>query len=356
MKVTFPHMGRVYIPLKTLFEKLQVEVVIPPVNNSEIKDLGYKYSPEYSCMPFKMILGNVLYSLEKGADTLVMLGGSGPCRFGYFAHLLNLIARDRGHRFNFICLEPSSLLKDINSFKKLTNCKYRDITSALFLGWRKLDAIDALEALYWKVLPYSVDRNRTKTVFSKAIEELENCESISHISEIRNRYSKYLHGLKPPSKQFPRVGIVGDIYTLNEPYSNHNVEMILTERKIETTRSIYTSRWVKNNVLFWERNKLYEQMKKLSKGYLDESIGGFALETIYHTIDYANRGYDGVLHIIPITCMPEIVSRQILQKISKEKNIPVMSITVDEHNDSTGFETRLEAFAEMLHLRSQKGN
>ena len=30
MKITFPHMGGVYIPLKTLFEELQVEVVIPP--------------------------------------------------------------------------------------------------------------------------------------------------------------------------------------------------------------------------------------------------------------------------------------------------------------------------------------
>ena len=55
MKITFPHMGGVYIPLKTLFEKLQMEVIVPPFNNDEMKNLGCKYSPEYSCMPFKLI-------------------------------------------------------------------------------------------------------------------------------------------------------------------------------------------------------------------------------------------------------------------------------------------------------------
>src|SRR5690554_741368 len=131
MKITFPHMGRLYIPLKTLFEELNIEVIVPPFNNDSIKNIGCKFSPEYACMPFKLILGNILHSLEQGADTVVMLGGSGPCRFGYFGHLLNMIARDLGYRFAFICLEPSSLPRDLMNLKKLTGCSYSAIASSI---------------------------------------------------------------------------------------------------------------------------------------------------------------------------------------------------------------------------------
>ncbi|MBA1334638.1 MAG: Activator of (R)-2-hydroxyglutaryl-CoA dehydratase [Firmicutes bacterium] len=354
MKVAFPHMGRVCIPLKTLFDSLGVSVIIPPRNNDTIKNTGYKYSPEYSCLPFKMILGNILYSLENGADTVIMLGGSGPCRFGYFAYMLNLIARDLGYRFKFICLEPSSLLKNIVEFKRLLRCGYSDIYTALVLGWEKLKTVDSLEALYFKTLPYISDKDSSKQEFEEVVAKLEQSSNILSINEIYRDYSDHLAVQRDIYKQFPRIGIVGDIYTLNEPYSNHNIEYLLGMKGIETTRSVYTSTWVETNAFFWKRKRFNKKMKDLSMGYLNDNIGGFAMETVYHTLDFINRDFDGILHMVPITCMPEIVSRQVLQRISVEKKIPIMSITVDEHNDCTGFETRVEAFAEMLYMRHKK--
>ena len=49
-----------------------------PFNNDEMKSAGCKYAPEYSCLPFKLILGNMLHSLEQGADTVIMLGARAP--------------------------------------------------------------------------------------------------------------------------------------------------------------------------------------------------------------------------------------------------------------------------------------
>lgn len=354
MRVTFPHMGRIYISLKTLFDNLGIDVVIPCENNDRIKEIGYKNSPEYSCMPFKMILGNILDSLDKGADTVIMLGGSGPCRFGYFAHMLNLIAKDLGYRFRFICLEPSSLLKDVMSLKNLLGCSYADIYAALMLGWEKLKAVDSLEALYLKTLPYSMDKVSSKQWLEKTVGKLEECSKIEGVRKIHKDCLEYLAAQKASYQQLPRAGIVGDIYTINEPYSNHNIEFMLAAKGIETARSIYTSNWVEINALFWKRNQFNSRMKNLSMGYLNNNIGGFALETVYHTLRFWDMGYEGILHIVPMTCMPEIVSRQVLQRISIEKKIPIMSITVDEHNDCTGFETRVEAFAEMLYARHKK--
>lgn len=352
MKITFPHMGRIHIPLTALFKEIGIQVITPPPNNDDTKRLGYKYSPEYACMPFKMILGNIINSLDSGADTVVMLGGSGPCRFGYFGHLVNLILKDRGYRFEFINLEPSTMFWDIHHFKAITGCRYRDLTTALILGWHKLQAIDSLEALYWAVLPRSLEFDRVNNLFARSITELSNCDTVPAVFEAYRTYRRLLTCCITCDSALPKVGIVGDIYTLNEPYSNHNVETMLAQRGVITSRAVYTSEWVKYNALFWERRKRVRQMMELSKGYLSECIGGFALETVYHSLRFADNGYDGILHVMPVTCIPEIVSKQILSQIARKKNIPVMSITVDEHNDKTGIETRLEAFAEILHLKN----
>ena len=253
MKITFPHMGGVYIPLKTLFEELNMEVVIPPFNNDEMKGLGCKHSPEYSCMPFKLILGNVLHSLERGADTVIMLGGSGPCRFGYFGHLLNMIARDLGYRFTFICLEPSALHVDIRNFIKKAGCSYRSFLRALMLGWKKLEAVDELEKKYWTCLPYSRDKEKSETILRRAVDQIAACRSVSEVKSAAAENLHALDNLRQAPGTLPRVAIVGDIYTLNEPYSNQNIERLLAEQGIETYRSIYTSSWVKNSLLPWHK-------------------------------------------------------------------------------------------------------
>lgn len=349
MKITFPHMGGVYIPLKTLFEELQMEVIVPPFNNDEMKNLGCKYSPEYSCMPFKLILGNVLHSLDKGADTVIMLGGSGPCRFGYFGHLLNMIAKDLGYRFTFICLEPASLPRDIRDFKRAAGCSWRRFLSALVLGWKKLEAVDVLEKKYWTCLPYSLDKKKFQAVLRQATGQIDSCRSIPMVKKTAAAFLNTLDSLSRHSHTLPRVAIVGDIYTLNEPYSNQNIEWLFAERGIETHRSIYTSGWVKNSLLPWNKEAYYRRAKASARGYLEDSIGGFALDTVYHAVTFAEKGFDGIVHVFPVTCMPEIVSCQILQKISFQKKIPIMSLTIDEHMERTGVETRIEAFADLLY-------
>jgi predicted nucleotide-binding protein (sugar kinase/HSP70/actin superfamily) len=352
MKITFPHMGRLYIPLKTLFEELGIEVVLPPFNNDKTKNIGCKYSPEYACMPFKLILGNVLNSLAQGADTVIMLGGSGPCRFGYFGHLLNLISRDLGFKFDFICLEPSSLAKDIKNFKRSAGCSYTSLLSSLVVGWEKLEAVDTLEKNCWSSLPRSRDREESMAVFRRAVDSITACRHIPQIKSITSECLNTLNSLAEHSRRLPRAAIVGDIYTLNESYSNQNIEMLLVDRDIEPYRCIYTSDWIKNMLLPWKRKEYYRRAENLSRNYLEEGIGGFALDTVYHAIACANAGFDGIVHIFPITCMPEIVSCQVLRKVSGQKKIPIMSLTVDEHMEKTGLDTRIEAFAELLHSKN----
>ena len=69
---------------------------------------------------------------------------------------------------------------------------------------------------------------------------------------------------------------------------------------------------------------------------------------------FAKKGYDGVIHIRPFSCMPELVAQKILTKVEKDYNIPILTLSVDEHSSEVGFDTRLEAFMDMLVRKKNK--
>jgi predicted nucleotide-binding protein (sugar kinase/HSP70/actin superfamily) len=50
-------------------------------------------------------------------------------------------------------------------------------------------------------------------------------------------------------------------------------------------------------------------------------------------------------------CMPEIVSKSILPTVSKNENIPILSLVVDELTGEDGYITRIEAFLDLLERR-----
>ena len=52
--------------------------------------------------------------------------------------------------------------------------------------------------------------------------------------------------------------------------------------------------------------------------------------------------------------MPEIVAQNILPKVSKEEDIPVMSLVLDEQTGKAGYITRIEAFIDLIKRKANK--
>ena len=136
MRVSMPHMGNLYIPLKALFQRLDVDFIVPPMTNQRTLSLGVKYSPEGLCIPFKLTLGNLIEVAGLGADTLLMPGGNGICRLGYYAKTQEQILRDLGYKIEIVQMGVSEqkffgLLKII---KRLSNnlFNYVEIDHGLF--------------------------------------------------------------------------------------------------------------------------------------------------------------------------------------------------------------------------------
>ena len=105
MKITFPHMGNAHIAIKALLAGLKLEVIPPPPITKRTMELGIKHSPEFACLPLKICVGSFIAALDQGADTVLMAGGWGPCRFGYYAQVERDILKDLGYSFRMVVLE-----------------------------------------------------------------------------------------------------------------------------------------------------------------------------------------------------------------------------------------------------------
>ncbi|NLG37884.1 MAG: hypothetical protein GX549_07690, partial [Clostridiales bacterium] len=89
--------------------------------------------------------------------------------------------------------------------------------------------------------------------------------------------------------------------------------------------------------------------------YLGMDIGGHTRETIGHTVMHAREGYDGIIQLYPLGCMPEIVAQSILPRVIDDMDIPVLTLIYDEFTGEAGYITRLEAFLDLLLQRRAGG-
>ena len=106
--------------------------------------------------------------------------------------------------------------------------------------------------------------------------------------------------------------------------------------------------------IFYKKESHRERAVKNASKYMKRAIGGECIETIGDTVYAAKHGIDGVIHIMPFSCMPEIVSQNILSKVSRNENIPVLSLVLDEQTGKAGYITRIEAFIDLVKRRRLK--
>mgnify|MGYP001050851492 CR=1 FL=1 len=352
MKITFPHMGNIYVLVKTLFDELGIEYVIPPMCNKRTLEIGAKYAPEMACLPLKINIGNFIQAMEQGADTIVITGGCGPCRFGYYAEMHREILRDLGYDIEIIALElnDKGIKELLEKMKKLFGGKIASSAIPLYRALKALIQMDKLEALSYVVRAREKEKGATDRIideFHKKIKSVYGCKNIVKLIEDTKLMLLRLpldSGHKPL-----RIGLVGEIYTLVEPFTNLGIDRLLGNMGVEVNRSLYLSEWIIEHII---KGGLKIRKKQLfqteAEPYLKTPIGGHAQETLGHSVIYAKQHYDGIIQIYPLTCMPEIVADSILPQIRKDFNIPVMTLIVDEMTGEAGYMTRIDAFVDML--------
>ncbi|WP_350344490.1 2-hydroxyacyl-CoA dehydratase [Proteinivorax tanatarense] len=362
MKVAFPYMGTTVI-YKKLLELLGNQVVTPPKPSQRTIDLGVKYSPEFACFPLKVITGSYIEAIEKGADTLVTSGGNGPCRAGFYEKVHRRILEEEGFDADFIVFNSPYL--DWNNFIKNAKKIKGDtsvfkVVSSLKTVFYMIKKLDDLEKRVQKIRAYEVTKGQTtkvwediQSIFDKAYTKKEvqraYIESMVLLDKIKTKEVKEDKRL--------RIGIVGEIYVVMEPTINIKMEEMLGNLGVEVERSQYLYDWVCYSTLSKMPliNKTHEKkIVELGEEYIPINIGGHARQSVGHIVDYHNRGFDGVIHLMPFGCLPELVTQSIIPKISNELDIPVLSLSLDEQTGVANTLTRVEAFVDLIKGKKRK--
>lgn len=345
-KITFPHIGNYYIPIYYLLNKIcKCEIIIPPKITKKTIELGSKYSPDYVCVPFKYNLGNFIESLDKGANVILQAGGG--CRYGYYAELQEQILKDLNYKFEFVnFIEDNHIsINKVYKFAKKINPKLNIFKYYYYLTNTVLMVIimDKLGRYMRENIGFEVEEksfeNIEKELFKELKGKINKLKLISIYIKYKNKYKKCK--INKPNNCL-KVGIVGELYSIMEPFSSCYIEKKLAQKGVQVKR--FTT------ITYLLLQKKFRIKKLLKKGnkYLKYHLGADATESVVLTQELAKLGYDGIIHIKSFGCTPEINAMPIMAKVSEDYKIPIIYFSFDSQDNTVGVDTRLEAFYDMI--------
>jgi len=348
---------------KILLRELgRTDIIMPNKPGKHTAELGRIYSPEFICTPFKITLGTFIESLERGATELGMGGCNAYCRFGYYWPVQKLILEDLGYDFKFITLNYMSPLECVKTMKNEVSVRNNlfDVIRAFRFAWVSNRLTDLTDKLMYKYRAIESEKGLTEKVADKAYQMIVDANTIRKMKKLQRylpeffekniNYDKDLNPLK--------VCVNGEIYVVLEPSLNLDVHKKLNELGVIVDTPITLRRYIDVGYKLNPFKKMhYQHSVDASQNYVKYRCGGETQENIGDVIVYKHEGFDGIVHLYPFTCMPEIISRSIFPQVSKEHNMPVMSLVVDEQTGEAGFKTRLEAFVDLLsRMRENNGD
>ena len=345
MKSTFAYWGNYTIAFKSIFQRLGVDFVSPKKTNQEAIKEGARLSPETYCFPLKANVGNYLEAIKRGADTVFMvtnLGGS--CRLRYYSDVQEKALKDAGYDVKFITFDQSPL--DIYlKMKEIFNVSFWKIIDVLWFFNQKLKIIEKLEKEANYLRPREIKKGETDKVMDWALSVIDQADSNKRIRSLKREIKKRISKIDiDKNKNVPRVGIIGEIFTVSDDSINFEIEKKLGMEGLEVHREMDITYHIKKKIFPW-RNWIVQ--KKIMP-YLKSTVGGHGRDAIYEMLNYVKKDFDGIIHLLPLNCMPESTIRPILQKIHFESNIPLLSLSLDEEVGEAGIITRIEAFADVV--------
>ena len=357
MIVTFPHMGNTYVCIKALLDDLGVRYVIPPFPNKRALELGTRLVPEGACLPLKVTVGSLIQGYERGADTHLMLGSWGPCRFGYYCQMQREILANNGYDMDTIILEAcrDGLGELIRRIRRLSGGRFPVFRVAKALWDVPVTAMrtDKLERLYYHVMAREQRRGAAEAIYSAFQRSVLDTKNVGQIKRIiRQTRNKLLSVDIDKSAEPMRIGIVGEIFDTIDPWSNLRLQSRLGRMGIETERLVTVSEWIVEKMIK-KALRIPRRMDyaRAAHPYVKVDIGGHTQETIGNTVIHARQGFDGIIQVYPLGCMPEIVAQAMMPTVSREQGIPVLTLILDEMTGEAGYMTRVEAFVDLLRQR-----
>lgn len=299
---------------------MDVEVIVSPVTNKKILDDGLRTSLDEACLPVKLFFGHVL-ALADRVDYL------------FVPRLISVEPKA------YICPKfmgiPDMLKARIPQLPPLIDAAIDMRRSKN--GWKNF--FEEVGQIFTK------NRALIKKAYKTALKADAQFQSLLNKGFLPPEviFQKNADEVGVPlSERYKslKIGLLGHAYNLYDSY----ISMNLIEKLRNMGASVITS-----ESLPWEL--IEEQASKLPKRLfwtLGKRMIGSALTF------FEDRNLDGIIYLSSFGCGPESLVGELIERWAKrQKDVPFMLLTLDEHSGEAGLVTRLEAFIEMIRWRKK---
>ena len=232
---------------------------------------------------------------------------------------------------------------------------WSDLLREINLALGKMNALDEIEKRVHLTRPREALRGSADKLWEEArarIDQVRNADLLKRIQ--RDVIQKFNQIEINPTLRPVAIATTGEYYAVLEPFYNSDVERVLGQLGAHVHRTIMLSDWVKLALIFDALGLHKSEVEQAAKPYLRWNVGGEGLVTVGQAVLHAKKGVDGLVELLPFTCIPEITALNVLPRISRDHNLPVMSFILDEQSGQAGMRTRLEAFVDLLHRRRDR--
>jgi predicted CoA-substrate-specific enzyme activase len=395
-----PYMGDPAYGMAACFRAYgQPAEVIPLADEASLLQ-GRQFTNGKECLPCAITTGDMIKLIrtdgfDPASAAFFMPAASGPCRFGMYNCLQQLILEYAGVQDTPVIApnQDSSFYREF--MESLNGSRRVSMTGFMTRAWIALIGIDLLHKVVLRLRPIAKDPRQAQNVYDRArdqwVQAVEKRTSFSAMRRLMKSIADEFSRVELDHRsQKPRIGIVGEIYVRSHPFANSNIiarfeelgaicdlaslaEWIYYEnftrrlmaRRRGQWRDLFTNailNLVQHRVERALASPLEKRFGKLAEGniehvielaepYLHRSFEGEAILTIGKTIEYYHEGFSGVVNAMPFTCMPSTIVSGISPNISAHcGGMPILNLSFDGQEDST-LTTRLEAFVEQAAAR-----
>lgn len=343
------------------FGGIDAEVLPPP--DEESINIGRMYTSGRECIPAIITAGDMVKKINSPGfnperSGFFMAQGSGPCRFGQYYRLHRIILDDLGHQEVPIYApnQGPSLFDDLGRM----GIKF------LVSVWDGISAVDALEARVRMIRPYEKVKGKTDFIYNRCLDEI--CRLIEKgdgLSAFLIEARRDLDAIEIDHLKKPRIGIVGEIYVRSQEFSNNFVIRTLEELGCEVAlpsigewflylnfTRVRNCRWIRqyrraiftkifDRYMKYRQKKIFENLRVKpetsierllgnASTYLHSTLEGEAVVTVGKTIGFIREGYNGVINVMPFTCMPGNTVTTVFKNVKDDfPDFPLFNLSVD---------------------------
>jgi len=354
VKIAIGNLGGLTYALKASLEDLGFDVILPPSNNRLMIGLCQGNLASDLCYPLKVALGNFISVKDYNPDALIFYSGCDLCNLPSANHLYKEILNDQGWYPDIYFCAIDSKQNFIHSYfkliRKLSKAPLHKLFLSMYLCGIKYEIFHFIDQVFYIIRPTFDDKAECENLYQYYLNKIIQAQSIFEIEKLNiELWELYKNYVSTSTSQFPTIGLIGDSYSLMEPFSHNYVDKYLGNLNISVDK--------------WSYNYLMPQQLEENSNISDKlncifrhEIGVRAPIEIKKIFKYIQNDYDGLIFISPFNCNPCDMLRNLLIKVKLEFKIPVLDLLIKEHSSNVGENTRIEAFVDALNRKKRSKN